>query len=205
MSETQASDTYYSISAPSKGLYKELGSKFLSFAYPVTNEEEVKEIITNLKKEYFDARHHCYAYRIGPQGEFWRANDDGEPSSSAGKPILGQLLSVNISDTLIAVVRYFGGTKLGIPGLIRAYRGAALDALSNVSIVEKLRMEKISFSFDYINMEHIMKLVKIFDPQIIMQLFDMRCYFEIEIRLSLYQDFIEALTQIEGVEIKEHN
>lgn len=128
-------DSYLSIAAPSEGLYKEKGSKFMAFAYPVEEEEQAKEIIADLKKEYFDARHHCYAYRIGHTGDQWRMNDDGEPSSTAGRPIFGQLLSNELSDILVVVVRYFGGIKLGVPGLIRAYKSATADAIANAEIV----------------------------------------------------------------------
>lgn len=201
MSEKPASDSYKSISKPSKGIYKELGSKFLAFAYPVSNEEEIKEIISTIKKDYFDARHHCYAYRLGVSGEQWRANDDGEPSSSAGRPILGQLLSNELSDILVVVIRYFGGTKLGIPGLIRSYKNATIDAIENGEIVEKIASNNISFNFDYINMEPVMKLLKSFDPNIIKQEFDLRCAFNISIRSSEYQNLLIALESIEGLVI----
>ncbi|MCF0172581.1 MAG: YigZ family protein, partial [Bacteroidales bacterium] len=125
------SDCYKSIAAPSTGIYKDKGSKFMAFAYPVESEEEVKSLVSALRKKYFDARHHCWAYRIGRLGEKWRINDDGEPSSTAGKPILGQILSNQLSDTLIVVVRYFGGILLGTPGLIQAYKSAAADAIAN--------------------------------------------------------------------------
>ena len=127
----QISDRYDSIAGPSTGLYKDNGSKFLAFAYPVESEEEVRKHLDALRKEYFDARHHCYAYRIGHQGQLWRANDDGEPSSTAGRPILGQILSAGLSDVLVVVVRYFGGTLLGTGGLMVAYREAAKGALNN--------------------------------------------------------------------------
>ena len=117
-----AKDTYKSIGAPSEGLFKDNGSRFIARAYPVESEAEIKEIVAALKKEYHDARHHCYAYRLGLDGEPWRANDDGEPSGSAGRPILGQIDSAGLSDILVVVIRYFGGIKLGIPGLIRAYK-----------------------------------------------------------------------------------
>ncbi len=204
MSEIQASDSYHSIAGPSSGIYKELGSKFLSFAYPVSNEEQVKGIVADLKKEFFDARHHCYAYRLGPSGEQWRANDDGEPSSSAGRPILGQLLSYGLSDVLIVVVRYFGGTKLGIPGLIRAYKGAASDALSNARIVEKINSRTLIVSFDYINMEPVMKIVKNLNPEIIDQTFDIRCSFRLSIRETMYEELSTALSNVEGAEMTEN-
>ena len=142
------SDTYRSIAAPAQGVYKELGSKFLAFAYPVETEEEVKRILTDVRKEYFDARHHCYAWRLGLSGEPYRMNDDGEPSSTAGRPIHGQLLSHELSDILVVVVRYFGGTKLGVPGLIRAYKTATQDAIANAQIIEKVAGEHFTVSFD---------------------------------------------------------
>ncbi len=199
MSDNLASDSYRSISKPSTGVYKELGSKFLSFAYPITTEEEIKEIIANLKKDYFDARHHCYAYRLGVSGALWRANDDGEPSSSAGRPILGQLLSNELSDVLVVVVRYFGGTKLGIPGLIRSYKSATLDAINNGEIVEKIASRNICFNFDYINMESVMRLLKSFDIHVIKQEFDLKCSFCISIRSSEYLNLYNALQEIEGL------
>ena len=130
-------DTYRSIPAPAAGLFKDNGSRFLAFAYPVENEEEIKDRVQALRKKYHDARHHCYAYRLGHLGDRFRANDDGEPSSSAGRPILGQIDSRGLSDVLVVVVRYFGGIKLGIPGLIRAYRTATADALEQAGTVEK--------------------------------------------------------------------
>ena len=134
-------DTYKSISMPSKGLFKDNGSRFIALAYPVESEEEIKEIVSSLKKEYHDARHHCYAYRLGLDGSKWRANDDGEPSGSAGRPILGQIDSAGLSDILVVVVRYFGGIKLGIPGLIRAYKTSTADALSRAETCDKIAGE----------------------------------------------------------------
>ena len=201
MSKNLPSDSYKSISKPSKGIYKELGSKFISFAYPVSTEEEIKEIVSTIKKEYFNARHHCYAYRLGVSGELWRANDDGEPSSSAGRPILGQLLSNELSDILVVVIRYFGGTKLGIPGLIRSYKNATLDAINNGEIIEKIASKEISFNFDYINMEPVMKLLKAFNTDIKRQEFDLRCTFTISVRSSEYKTIYNALEQIESLVI----
>lgn len=196
MDEINSSDSYKSISQPSTGIYKELGSKFLSFAYPVANEEEVKEIIGTLRKEYHDARHHCFAYRIGAEGEHWRANDDGEPSSSAGKPILGQLLSFGVSDVLIVVVRYFGGTKLGVPGLIRAYRSAAADALSNADIVEKIAGREIGFTFEYLKMNDVMKLLRDFSAEILEQDFDNFCKIRIRVRRGNYERLIAEISEL---------
>lgn len=194
MDDINSSDSYKTISRPSTGIYKELGSKFLSFAYPVSNEEEVKEIINTLKKDYHDARHHCYAYRIGPEGELWRANDDGEPSSSAGRSILGQLLSYQLSDVLVVVVRYFGGTKLGIPGLIKAYKSAASDAIEKGEVVCKTAMRSISITYDYIRMNDIMKFIRDFSAQIEEQQFDNLCKIRIKVRRG---DLLRFCSEIE--------
>lgn len=187
------SDSYKSIEGPSEGLYKDLGSKFLAFAYPVETEEHAKEIIGTVKKEYFDARHHCFAYRIGPEGEKWRVNDDGEPSSTAGRPIYGQMLSAGLSDILIVVVRYFGGTKLGVPGLIKAYRSAAQDAIANSRIVEKLAEERAIVKFGYERMNDVMKILKEMGLVPERQSFDLECSLEVKVRLSLVKDFEERL------------
>ena len=144
-------DTYRSIAARSEGLYKDNGSRFLAFACPVETEEEVKEIVDALRKEYHDARHHCFAYRLGLDGARWRANDDGEPSGSAGRPILGQIDSAGLSDVLVVVVRYFGGVKLGIPGLIRAYKTATQEALAAAQAVEKTAARRFRITFDYLS------------------------------------------------------
>lgn len=177
-------DTYKSIAAPSEGVYKELSSKFLAFAYPVETQEQVKEIVAAVKKEYFDARHHCYAYRLGLEGEPWRANDDGEPSSSAGRPILGQLLSNELSDILVVVVRYFGGTKLGIPGLIRAYKTATQDAIANATVIDKVAAENLTFEFDYLQMNDVMKFLKDQGLQPSDQQFDLKCRLTVRTPLS---------------------
>lgn len=187
------SDTYRSIAAPSKGIYKELGSKFLAFAYPVETEEAAKKILEEVRKEYFDARHHCYAWRLGRTGEPWRMNDDGEPSSTAGRPIHGQLLSNELSDILVVVVRYFGGTKLGVPGLIRAYRNATQDALSNAEIIEKVAGETLTVTFDYLQMNDVMKVLKDMDITPLNQQFDLRCTLTARVRLSRIEEFRKQL------------
>ncbi len=193
-------DSYKSISELSKGIYKELSSKFLSFAYPVESEEETKLILSDIKKEYFNARHHCFAYRIGADGELWRANDDGEPSFSAGKPILGQILSSDLSDILIVVVRYFGGTKLGVPGLIRAYKNAAADAIDNATIIEKIVTDHISISFDYPTMNQVMRSIKNWDADIKEQQFENNCFIKVSIRQRDIEGFINTLEKINGVD-----
>jgi uncharacterized YigZ family protein len=180
----QPDDVYKTLAAPSSGIFKDKGSKFLAYAFPVDTVEEVKQHVQRLKKEYFDARHHCYAYRIGVQGEQWRANDDGEPSSTAGKPILGQLLSQELTNVLIVVVRYFGGIQLGVSGLINAYRSAASDALSHAQVVEKTAKEHITFHFSYSAMNEVMKLLKAEKAEILSQQFDAECVVTIAVPRS---------------------
>ena len=191
-------DTYKSISAPTEGLFKDNGSRFIAQAFPVESEDRIKEIISSIKKEYHDARHHCYAYRIGYKGDKFRANDDGEPSSSAGRPILGQIDSFGLSDILIVVIRYFGGIKLGIPGLIRAYKTASSDALTKAEIIEKVAGENYRLHFDYMKMNEVMKLLKDLDLQASQQDFSLDCNLVTRGRLSLVSDFMERVGKISG-------
>jgi uncharacterized YigZ family protein len=192
----QPVDSYKTLAAPCAGAFKDKGSKFLAYAFPVNTVEEVKQQVQRLKKEYFDARHHCYAYRIGVHGEQWRANDDGEPSSTAGKPILGQLLSQELTNVLIVVVRYFGGILLGVPGLINAYRSAASDALSHAQIVEKTATECITFHFSYEAMNDVMKLLKEEKAEILSQQFDAECVLEIAVPRSRADNVREKINKI---------
>ena len=179
-------DTYKSIAEPAEGLFKDNGSRFIALAYPVESEAEVKEIVQRLRKEYHDARHHCYAYRLGLDGEPWRANDDGEPSGSAGRPILGQIDSVGLSDILVVVVRYFGGIKLGIPGLIRAYRTSTADALASARVIEKVAGRWYTLHFPYDDLPAVMKLAKDMDLPQRNQSFLAECTLEVRVRLSGY-------------------
>lgn len=190
------SDIYKSIAAKSDGLFKDNGSRFIASAWPVESEEEVKAIIDSLKKEYHDARHHCYAYRIGYKGEKWRANDDGEPSGSAGRPILGQIDSAGLSDVLVVVVRYFGGIKLGIPGLIRAYKTSTADALANASAVEKIAGSWFRLQFGYDSMPQVMKVLKDLDLPQRARDFGTECSLEVRVRDSLREDFLERIGTI---------
>lgn len=192
-------DAYLTLAKASEGLYKEKGSKFLAFAYPVSSETEVKEIMEELKKKYFDARHHCYAYIIGKDKAVYRANDDGEPSHSAGDPILGQIRSHNLSDVLIAVIRYFGGTKLGVGGLIHAYKTAAAEAIANNHITEKVIKKTIEFTFDYLTLNEVMKLIKDYDLDIITQQFDNKCLMKLSVRQSLQEEVMSKLESIEDL------
>ena len=185
-------DSYRSIASRSEGLFKDNGSRFIALAYPVETEAGIKEIITSIKKEYHDARHHCYAYRLGYKGDIVRANDDGEPSSSAGRPILGQIESSGLSDILVVVVRYFGGIKLGIPGLIRAYRTSTADAIARSTVIEKIASRRFRLSFGYLNMNDVMKMTKELGLVPEAQKFDMECSFEVPVRLSLADKFCMA-------------
>jgi uncharacterized YigZ family protein len=191
-------DTYLTVKEKSQGLYKEKGSKFIALAFPVSTEEEVKAILQDLRKEYHDARHHCYAYIMGFKGENWRANDDGEPSSTAGKPIHGQLLSRNITNTLVVVIRYFGGTKLGVSGLINAYKLSASDALDNAEIITKMVTDIYKISFAYQAMNDVMKLVKDEDLRIINQQFDSTCYMEVGVRQGKSSLLIDKIDKIDS-------
>jgi len=190
-------DTYRSIKKASEGLFKDNGSRFIALAYPVESEAEVKEIVASLKKEYHDARHHCYAYRIGLKGDVWRANDDGEPSGSAGRPILGQIDSAGLSDILVVVVRYFGGIKLGIPGLIRAYKSSTADALEAAEVVEKIAGEWMRLDFPYDKLPSVMKTVKDMELPQRNQSFEMECSMELFVRLAQKDDFLERIEKLD--------
>ena len=189
------------ISGAASGLFKDKGSKFISFLYPITTDKEVKPIIDSLKSEYYDARHHCYAYRLGQKGDVWRTVDDGEPSGTAAKPMLGTLQSNSITDILAVVVRYFGGTKLGVPGLINAYRQATLDAIQNATVIEKTIDHTITLRFDYSQTTATMKLIKIYNPKIIEQSFDNYSTIKLAIRESQYDEFCAKALKIESITI----
>lgn len=195
-------DIYHTIKSPAEGLYKEKGSKFLAFAFPVGSTEEVKAHLERLRKEYFDARHHCYAYILGPNKDAWRANDDGEPSGTGGKPIHGQLLSADLTDTLIVVVRYFGGILLGASGLANAYKTAARDAIEHAEIIEKTINERYRLHFEYALMNDVMRLIKDYGLVPQNQDFNLDCTLEIEVRQSQSVRFYDAARKIRGVEIE---
>lgn len=199
--EQTTSDTYNTLGDEAEALYKDKGSKFLSYAYPVRSEAEIKEHLDALHKRYYDATHHCYAWRLGPKGESFRANDDGEPSSTAGRPILGQLLSKEVTYALIVVVRYFGGTKLGVPGLIEAYKTSAALVLENAVIEQRTVDIETKIRFSYLAMNDVMRIVKEMQPQIIDQQFDNLCTMTLAIRQSRSEHLLERLSKVEGVEI----
>ena len=200
---TQIRDSYKSIATESRGLFKDNGSRFIAHAYPVETEDEIKEIVAALKKEYYDARHHVYAYRLGYLGDKFRANDDGEPSGSSGRPVLGQIDSNELSDILVVVVRYFGGIKLGIPGLIRAYKTATADAIANAEIVEKIACKRFKVHFGYMGMNNVMKVFKDMGLDQKNQQFDMECSMETSVRLSQVDAFLERMNDVEGCRVEE--
>ncbi len=186
-------DLYKTIEEAVKVTMRERSSKFLSFIYPVENEAQIREALDALRKRYFDATHHCYAWRLGPRGEQFRANDDGEPSGTAGKPILGQMLSHEITDCLIVVVRYFGGTKLGVPGLIAAYKESAANAIEAATVVERTVDRRFTIDFPYLVMNDVMRVIKEEQPRIAGQEFDNLCTMHLTIREGRADILIEKL------------
>lgn len=195
-------DTYKTLACPAEGLYKEKGSKFLAFAYPVRTLEEVKAHLEQLRKDYFDARHHCYAYILGPRKDAFRANDDGEPSGTGGRPIHGQLLSADLTDTLIVVVRYFGGILLGASGLANAYKTAARDAIDHATIVEKTIDARYRLSFEYVTMNDVMRILKDYALKPENQQFDMDCTLDVSVRQSLSVRFYDDVANLRTVKIE---
>ena len=189
-------DTYKTIAAPAEGTYTEKRSKFLAFAFPVSTVEEVKAIQERMQKEYYDARHVCYAYMLGPERKEFRANDNGEPSGTAGKPILGQINSNGLTDIAIFVVRYFGGIKLGTSGLIVAYKAAAAECLATAEIIEKTVDEEVSFGFEYPFMNDVMRIVKEMQPRIVSQTYDNTCEIKLSIRKSEAEQLRNRLAKL---------
>jgi uncharacterized YigZ family protein len=195
-------DSYFTIKKPSEGIYKEKGSKFIAFAYPIFNEDDFKEHLAQLKKDYHDARHHCYAFRLGLTENEYRYSDDGEPNNSAGKPIYGQLLSSNITNVAIIVIRYFGGTKLGVGGLITAYKEAAKDAITNAKVIKRTVNHYYKIKFDYPVMIDVMNFVKQQNLNVTNQVFENSCLIEFNIRTQEAENTINELEKIEGVKIE---
>ena len=197
----QTEDTYKTIVGQSEAAIRERSSKFLALAYHVTTAEQVKEIMDGLRKKFYDATHHCYAYRLGPKGEDFRANDDGEPSGTAGKPILGQLLSREITDCLVVVVRWFGGTKLGVPGLIEAYKESTAAVL-DVCRVEECTVDRVlRLHYPFESMDGVMRAVKAVGPKVLEQTFDNVCTMRLAVRLSLADQLLGRLEKVEGITI----
>ncbi|WP_303921171.1 YigZ family protein [Draconibacterium sediminis] len=195
-------DQYKTIETPSTGYFKDKGSKFYSYAYPLKDEEEVKELVAALKKEHHSARHHCYAWRLGTEEIRTRANDDGEPSSTAGKPILGQLQSYEVTNILVVVVRYFGGTLLGVSGLINAYREATVEALNNAEIISKLIEIQYELKFEYDMLNTVMNKLKQDNYDIVTTDFQESCRLIFKTRKSEDERAFQSFNEIYGIEIK---
>lgn len=189
-------DTYKTITSPSTGSYSEKRSKFLAYAFPVQTEQQVKERLTEIQKKHNDARHHCYAYILGPRKDAYRMNDNGEPSGTAGRPIHGQLMSKDLTNTLVIVVRYFGGIKLGVSGLQNAYKIAAKEALEAATIIEKTIDETYEVTFEYLQMNNVMQLMK--DPYvtIISQQSDLNCTIQFTVRQREAERIVTALKKL---------
>ena len=194
--------TYRTIAKESEGLYKEKGSRFIALAYPVRTDEEVKQHVADVKKKYYDARHHCYAYILGANKDAYRMNDDGEPSGTAGRPIHGQLLSKDLTDTLIIVIRYFGGIKLGVSGLINAYKTAAKDALDNNTIVERFVEEDYQLHFPPLSMNKVMQLLKRETVKITDQQYDTDCIIRFTVQKRDADNLLEALRKVDGAVVE---
>ena len=195
-------DEYLTINGPSEGLFKDRGSKFIAMAFPVLTETDIKEILEKTRNDYHDARHHCYAYMLGPEKLIYRANDDGEPSSTAGKPILGQIKSFDLTNILIIVVRYFGGTKLGVSGLIHAYKTAAEDAIKNAEIVKKTLVDIYQIKFEYSSMNEIMRILKEENIDQIDQKFDLSCSVSISFRKVDTDKILSKFERFENLKIE---
>ncbi len=194
-------DIYNTFKNNSEGLFKDRGSKFLAFGFPITDEQKAKELVSETRKKYHDARHHCYAYRIGPSDNKFRVNDDGEPSGTAGKPIYGQIIANNLSDILIIVVRYFGGTLLGTSGLINAYRSAANDCITNAQIIEKVLKSPINLRYKYELLSKVMRIVKEEDLEIDQQDFTEDCKLSLLVRQTDYERIQNRFKDIYGIEL----
>jgi len=194
-------DTYKTITSPSEGTFKDKGSKFIAYAYPLRNEDDVKERVATLKSEHPKARHHCWAYRFTPDRSIYRINDDGEPSGTAGRPILNTLLSYDVTNLLVVVVRYFGGTLLGVPGLIHAYKTATQEALQAAEVVTLTVNDVYRVSFDYEQMNDVMRIVKEEGVGVLNQAFDNRCLLEVEIRQQQVNRVVGRFQQVDSAEV----
>lgn len=196
-------DSFLTIKKASEGFYKEKGSKFLAFAFPVSTEDQIKEIQKGLRKQYYDARHHVYAFRLGLDKKVFRASDDGEPANSSGPPILGQIKSYDLTNILIVVIRYFGGTKLGVPGLINAYKTAAADAIENAKIIEKTDDAIVDVFFEYPQMNDVMRIAKEENVNQLEHDFQAKCRLRFSIRRSLKDQVLDKFKLIHQIDFKE--
>jgi uncharacterized YigZ family protein len=195
-------DTYLTIENSAEGQFRDRGSKFLAFAFPINAEKDVKELLTRLRAEHPKANHHCWAMRLSPDRSIFRVNDDGEPAGTAGRPILNVLLSRNLTNILVVVVRYFGGTLLGVPGLINAYRTAAEEALNNAVTIEKTVNDVYSISFNYQQMNEVMRIIKEENPVVLNQQFDNDCVLQISIRKMQVNQVLGKLNKLDRVVVK---
>ncbi|MFO8000363.1 MAG: YigZ family protein [Marinilabilia sp.] len=196
-------DYYQTIKYPAEGLFKEKGSKFLAFAFPVDNEDLIGRHLESVRKKYHDARHHCFAWQMGTEGMDFRMNDDGEPSGTAGKPILGQIHSYGLTNVLVIVVRYFGGVKLGTGGLIRAYKAASVDALDRAEIIECTIKKSFTVRFAYDMMNPVMRVVDEEGLFVEQQMFDADCQLTLAVRESRYEELVGRFRQTYGIEVME--
>lgn len=194
-------DTYTTIEQPSEGIFRDKGSKFIAYAYPFKSESALKDIIAEVKTLHPKARHHCWAYRLSPDRTVFRVNDDGEPSGTAGRPILNVLLSKDITNVLVLVVRYFGGTLLGVPGLINAYKTATQEALNVATLIECTVNDVYEVGFDYVQMNDVMRIMKDGDLHILGQEFDTNCKLQFEIRKLQVNEVLGKLEKLEGIKI----
>ena len=195
-------DTFRTLAAPATGEFRDRGSKFLAFAYPIRNEADVRTYLDALRVQHPKAVHHCYAYRLGLDRNNYRANDDGEPGGSAGRPILNVLYSRDLTNVLVVVVRYFGGTLLGVPGLINAYKTATMAALDEAAIIEQTVNETYRVRYPFEQMNEVMRLVKEQQLSVLKQDYDTACILDIEVRKSLVGSVLERLAKLEGVEVR---
>jgi uncharacterized YigZ family protein len=196
-------DTYKTLSGAVEGIFREKGSKFIAYAYPISSDTEIKPLIALLRAEHPKARHFCYAYRLGLDRDNYRVNDDGEPAGTAGRPILNCLLSAGITNVIIIVVRYFGGTLLGVPGLIHAYKTASIEAINNGVIIEKTVNVVFRIVCDYLQLNHVMKIIKEESLEVKSQVFDLECVFLLEIRKQSADQLRSRMQKIEGLKIDE--
>lgn len=195
-------DSYKTIEAPSEGIYKDKGSKFLAYAYPIRSEEEVKPLINVLKANHTKANHFCYAYRLSPDRSVFRINDDGEPSGTAGRPILNCLLSEDLTNILIVVVRYFGGTLLGVPGLINAYKNASIEAIKTSHMIVKTINDVYELHFEYLQINDVMKVIKEQNIEVLSQNFNTSCELKFEVRKAQLNSVLSKFEKIEGIKLK---
>lgn len=197
------SDLYKTIEGDAEGVFRDKGSRFIAYGFPFSNEENLKDVIARIKSMHPKARHHCWAYRLGQDRDVYRINDDGEPAGTAGRPILNCLLSADVTDIIVVVVRYFGGTLLGVPGLINAYKQATLECLENATIVEKTVNHIYQIRFDYLSMNDIMKMIKEHEWRIIHQNFDLDCTINIELRKNDVNLLEEHIKNLENINLKQ--